>query len=99
MIALRYQIGEEVRVYTFQKFKARRQENEGREDTKRITEDGDLLGKIDFGEFDNLCRDFGQFEDSILPLQEDGQGLYEDSESEDSSAVRCNDDLDENITY
>lgn len=84
LIAIRYKIGEEVHPYIFQKFGAKRKKIEGREDTYKITNEGDLLGRVGFEEFDNLLYNFGSGENAIFPIQEDEGGVCEDCESEDT---------------
>ena len=93
MIALRYRIGEDVRIYTFQRFKSKRKEIEGRGDTFKITNEGDLLGKVGFEEFDDLLYHFRSDESAIFPIQEGQRGVCEDCESEDSEGFRETDDL------
>jgi len=98
MIALRYRIGEEVKPYIFRKFKSKRKEIEGREDTYNITEIGGLLGDISLSEFSDLLCDFRSDEDDLFPLQDSERWDSEDCESENTSELLPNDDL-ENNTY
>jgi len=81
MIALRYKIGEEVHVYTFKKFGAKRKEIEGREDSYKITESGGLLGDVSYSEFHLLC-DFRSDERNLFPLQNCARWDSKDCESE-----------------
>lgn len=98
MIAIRYQIGEDVHVYTFQKFKSKRKAIEGRDDTFKITNEGDLLGRVGFEEFDNLLYNFGSGENAIFPIQEDEGGVCEDCKSEDPEGFRQINDLENENT-
>ena len=83
LIAVRYRIGKEVHVYPFQKFKSDRKRIEGREDSYKITESGDLLGDISFEDFDDLRNYIRSDPADLFPIQEDEGWLCEDCESED----------------
>lgn len=98
LIAIRYKIGEEVTIYTFQKFRASRKEIEGREDSKIITKGGGLLGDISLSEFADLVRDFRSDENNLFPLQGGEGRVSENFESEDPSEFLQVDDLKDN-TY
>ena len=98
MIALRYRIGEEVKLYIFQKFRTKRKEIKGRKDCFQITKDGDLLGDISFKEFDDLRDYFRSNPADLFSVQKDEGRLCEDCESEDSEGFQQVDDLD-NSTY
>jgi len=54
MIALRYKIGDDVRIYPVQKFKGSKDKIENRGDTYSITSNTDLIGFVDFKDFDEL---------------------------------------------
>ena len=71
-IAIRYIFDDEVRVYTFKKYREFQREISKRKDTYSITEDGDCLGKISNGEFDNLIYDLRQSAAELLSVPEDG---------------------------
>jgi hypothetical protein len=91
---VRYRIGEEVYVYPFEKFKSNRRRIEGREDTFKITNEGDLLGDISFKEFEDDLQNYIRPEPTdLLSLQEDKNWVCEDCESEDSEGFRETDDL------
>lgn len=79
-LALRYTFGEEVRVYVHPKFKRYKSDIETREDTAEVTNERDLLGKIDFREWGDFLHDFQSREDAIFPLQEDREWISEDCE-------------------
>ena len=98
MVAVRYQIGEDVHIYTFQKFRSKRKEIEGRDDTFKITGEGDLLGRVGFEEFDKLLYNFRSDENAIFPVQEDEGGICKDYKSEDSEGFRQINDLENENT-
>ena len=98
MIALRYRIGEEVTIYTFQKFRANQKEIERREDTKNAPEVGGYLGDISLSEFADLVRDFRSDENNLFSLQGGEGRVSEDCKSEDPSEFLPVDDLGNN-TY
>jgi len=99
LIALRYKIGEEVKLYIFQKFRTKRKEIKGRKDCFQITKDGDLLGDISFKGFEDEIRDYVRSESAdLFSVQGDGNRICEDCESEDSERLQQTDDLD-NDTY
>lgn len=54
MIALRYKIGDDVGIYPLQKFKGSKDQIEKRGDTYSITSNADLIGFVDFEDFDGL---------------------------------------------
>lgn len=98
LIAIRYRIGEEVTIYTFQKFRANQKEIERREGSKSNPEVGGYLGDISLSEFADLVRDFRSDENNLFSLQGSEGRVSKDYESEDSSEFLQVDDLKEN-TY
>jgi len=54
MIAIRYKIGDDVRIYPLQRFKGSKDKIENRVDTYSITSSADLIGFVDFKDFDGL---------------------------------------------
>ena len=56
MIALRYMIGDDIKLYIFPKFKKYKKEIEKRKDTFHIVDNDNILGKINFDEFNDLIR-------------------------------------------
>jgi len=87
MLALKYQIGEEVRLYIFQKYVKYRKEIEGREDTFKITSERDLLGKISFEEYDNILHNLRQDAAELLSVQNDEEWIDEDIERENTEEI------------
>jgi len=85
-------MGEEVHVYIFQKFGAKRKEIEGREDCFQITKDGGLLGDVSYSEFYLLC-DFRSDENDLFPIQDGERRDSEDCESKDPCEFLPIDDL------
>ena len=86
-IAIRYIFDDEVRVYTFTRYQKYKREISERKDTNTITEDGDCLGRISNGEFNDLIYDLRQSASELLFVPEDGDGFCETGEGEESTGV------------
>lgn len=89
-IALRYQCGKEIRVYAYNKYKKYKQYIQARPDTAEITDERDLLGKIDFSKWGDFLHDVQSGENSILSLQVDNGWVPEISEGYESGQIRGN---------
>lgn len=93
-IAFRYIFDKEVRVVVFQAFKKYANEIKKREDHKEITEDGDVVGTVNFCEFNEFRDNIRQSTRELFSVSEDEGGICKDSEGEDAAGVDgvCTDD-------
>ena len=84
----------------FQAFKKYANEIKKREDHKEITEDGDVVGTVNFCEFNEFRDNIRQSTRELFSVSEDDGWICEDSESEDAAGINrvCTDDEVEN-TY
>ena len=53
-LAVRYMINKEVRIFCYDRFKKYKQKILKREDTQKITSGSDVLGNLDYKEWDDL---------------------------------------------
>ena len=79
-LALRFRFGKEVRVYVYPRYQKFRSEIEGRKDTSEITSERDFLGEVDFTDWEDFLHDFKSRENTVLPVREGREWVYEDCE-------------------
>lgn len=60
ILAIRYMVNEEVRLFTYGKFSKYKQEILARKDTQKITRKSDLLGNLGNEEWEEILRDIRQ---------------------------------------
>ena len=97
-IAIRFMISDEIRLYTFGKYKRYERKIGEREDTKGNTKDGDYLGKLSYGEFEEIPNSIRQWKDDLFFASSYGDGISEDCESEDTSGTGEIHDVEEIAT-
>ena len=91
ILAFRYKINEEVRLYVYPEYESFRRKIESRKDNSEITCDGDLLGTTDFREFEKLLDSIKQRQDNIYTIPIDLDGFEETWESKVSCDVGVDD--------
>ena len=86
-IASRYLFNEEVQVHPYERYQKYKREIDERKDTHTVANIGDYLGEVNFVDFDDFICDIRQLTSELLSVPEDGDGVCETGESEESTGT------------